>query len=72
MLSGEGGEGLEGAGGIASMPGPGCALCSSVFEAAVTLDCCLGRIRRPVLSESTCDSLDGGNDPGVLLDTVAV
>ncbi len=63
---------LEGAGGITGMPGPGRALRPSVLEAAVNMDCCLSRLYRPFVSDSTRYPLDGCNDPGVVLDTVAV
>jgi len=72
MLRGEWGEGLEGAGRITGMLGLGRALRSSVLEAAVNVDGCLGRFCRPFVAESTRYPRDGRNDPGVLLDTVAV
>ena len=72
MLRGEGGEWLEGAGRIAGMPGLGRALRSSVLEGAVVMDGCLSRSCRPFVVDSTRYPRDGGNDPGVLLDTVAV
>lgn len=68
---GELGEGLEGAGGPTGMPGSGRTLRSSVFEAAVNMDYCLSRYYRSFVSDSTHDSLDGCNNFGVLLDTVA-
>ncbi len=72
MLRGEGGEGLEGAGGVAHMPCLGRALRTSVFEAAVTVDGSDSRLCRHFVSTSARYPRDGGNDPGVLLDTVAV
>ena len=72
MFSGEGGERHEGAGGIAGMPGPGCALRSSVLKAPVNMAGSLGRFGRPFVAYSTRYPLYGCNDPGVLLDTVAV
>ena len=65
------GDGLEGAGALTVVPGPGRALRSSVFEAAVNMDCFLCRFYRSFVSDSTLDSLDGCHDPGVLLDIVA-
>ena len=72
MSRGEGGEGLEGSGGITRMPGFGRALRTSVLEAAVNLDGCLRRSCRPFVADSTRYPCDGCHDPGVLLDTVAV
>ncbi len=72
MSRGEGGEGLEGSGGITRMPGIGRALRTSVLEAAVIMVGCLGRFCRSFVADSTRYPLRGCNDPGVLLDTVAV
>ena len=65
-------EGAEGAGGVTGMPGLGRALRSSVLETAVNRVCCLSRLCRSFVSDSTRYPLDGCNDPGVVLDTVAV
>jgi len=72
MLRGEGGEWLEGAGGVVGVPGLGCALRSSVLDAAVIMDGCLSQFYRPFVADSTRYPRDGCNDPGLLLDTVAV